>query len=40
MIENVSSAVEEVNLKNKLKVEENLCTFLIPKANNNEDLVR
>jgi hypothetical protein len=40
LMDNVSTGVDEVNGRNKLKYEEHYCTFLIPKANNNEDLVR
>ena len=40
LIDNISTGIDEINSRNKLKYEENYCTFLIPKANNNEDLVR
>ena len=39
-MDNLSTGVDEVNGTNKLKYGEHYCTFLIPKANNNEDLVR
>jgi hypothetical protein len=39
-MDNLSTGIDDVNSRSKLKYEENYCTFLIPKANNNEDLVR
>jgi hypothetical protein len=39
-MDNVSTGIDEINARNKLKYEEHYCIFLIPKANNNEDLVR
>ena len=35
LLENLSIGVDDVNSRSKLKYEENYCTFLLPKANNN-----